>query len=159
MAEGLCARFPRAVHIPVDDVRDWVLSGRAIPIEEWTGETTLQFSLARRVAALAAVLYSDEGFAVVTDDVVREPDLIDYAPRLGGRPLRKVFLTPALDICLERNRVRTHKRFDTRTLEPVIRRLHVGLAAANTPGAGWLVIDSSGLTVEETVDRIVAFEA
>src|SRR5439155_13321197 len=44
---ALCRRFPLAIHVPVDDLRDWVRSGFSSPTE-WTAETDRQFALARR---------------------------------------------------------------------------------------------------------------
>lgn len=38
-------RFERGFHVPIDDLREWVVSGCAHPIG-WTDETTRQFLLA-----------------------------------------------------------------------------------------------------------------
>ncbi|TMF25630.1 MAG: phosphotransferase [Chloroflexi bacterium] len=155
VADALCRRYPRASHIPVDDLREWVRSGFAGPLE-WTDETTRQFGLARRSAARIAAEYSDAGFAVVIDDVVREPDLVDYIPNLGGRAMRKVLLAPSLAELLRRNTLPRGKSFDTAVLERVSRELHVSLAAANTPERDWLVLDTTALDVSGTVERILA---
>ncbi|TMG44935.1 MAG: ATP-binding protein, partial [Chloroflexi bacterium] len=68
VSDALCRRFRLAVHIPVDDIRDWVRSGFASPVE-WTNETGRQFALARRGAARIATDYADAGFDVMVDDV------------------------------------------------------------------------------------------
>lgn len=127
-ARALCARYGKALHVPVDDLRDFVVSGFASPLELWTEETTRQFALARATAARMAADYSDAGFAVVIDDVVREADMEQFLPYLRGRAVTKVLLSPRLDVALQRNRVRTNKTFDTAVLAPYTTRLHRLLA-------------------------------
>ena len=102
VSEALCRGFPLAVHIPVDDIRDWVRSGFSSPVE-WTPETTRQFVLARRAAARIATDYVDAGFVVVIDDVIRESDLHQFTDYLGNTTLRKVLLNPSLETVLARN--------------------------------------------------------
>src|SRR5205814_8153749 len=82
---ALCRRFPLAVHIPVDDIRDWVRSGFSSPIE-WTAETDRQFALARRGAARVAADYADAGFVAVLDDAVRESHRGQSTDHLGIAP-------------------------------------------------------------------------
>jgi predicted kinase len=154
IARALCARYAKAIHIPVDDLRELVVTGHASPIE-WTEETTRQFALARRSAARMAADYSDEGFAVVIDDVVREEDVDQFARHLAGRPLTKVALIPRLDVALARNRQRTNKSFDTTVLEPVARRLHRSLVESCRPGAGWIALDTSDTDVATTVTEML----
>ena len=155
VAIALCQRYPKALHLPVDDLRELVCSGRASPLD-WSDETTLQFALARRSAAGMAADYADAGFAAVIDDVVREDDMAHFLPQLGGRPLRKVLLLPSLAAVQERNRERTNKAFDTAVLGPVAARLYPTLVAGCQPEDGWIVIDSTDLTLEATVDRMLA---
>ena len=73
-AAALMRRFPFGLHIPVDDLREWVVSGISQPVPEFTEETGRQFRLARTAAAQVAALYADAGFAVAIDDVIHEPD-------------------------------------------------------------------------------------
>ncbi len=94
------------------------------------------------------------------DDVVREADLKDFLPYLGGRIPRKVLLAPTLEELLRRNRERANKSFDTRVLEPVSTRLHASLVGGCPPEDGWVVIDSTGQEVGATVETILgAFDA
>ena len=74
-ARALMRRFPFGLHIPVDDLREWVVSGISQPVPEFTAETGRQFRLARGAAAQVAALYADAGFAVAIDDVIHEPDV------------------------------------------------------------------------------------
>jgi chloramphenicol 3-O-phosphotransferase len=153
IARALSARFARAIHIPVDDLREFVVSGHASPIE-WSEETTRQFALARRAAAQMAADYSDAGFTAVIDDVVREEDM-DQFVSLGGRSVTKVLLTSSLDVTLARNRVRTNKPFDTGVLEPGVKRLYDSLLASCREDAGWIALDTSELDVAASVTEIL----
>jgi len=140
---ALCRRFPLAVHIPVDDIRDWVRSGFSSPTE-WSVETDRQFALARRGAARVAADYAD----------VRESHLDQYTAYLGGSDLRKVLLSPTLASVLARNATAGRKPFDPSSLEAACRGLHPLLIAENTTEQGWVVVDSTTLDIEETVDAI-----
>jgi predicted kinase len=153
VSEALCRSFPLAIHIPVDDIRDWVRSGFSSPAE-WTAETTRQFLLARRGAARIAADYSDAGFVVVIDDVIREPDLHQYTDHLGNTKLRKVLLNPSLETVLVRNAAPRRKAFDASVLEAACRGLHPLLAAENTAAHGWIVVESTTLDVAQTVVAI-----
>jgi hypothetical protein len=98
--------------------------------------------------------YAAEGFAVVIDDVVGGLARDAY-DKLIGAGARRVVLMPSLDVALERNRTRTNKGFDTAMLDPVTRDLHEYMTRENTAAAGWTVIDSTALSVEQTVDEII----
>lgn len=154
VAAALCLSFPRAVHIPVDDIRGWVRSGSASPVK-WTPEAGRQFVLARRGAARVGADYANAGFVVVVDDVVRESHLDQYTDHLGDTSLRKVLLSPSLETVLARNAAPRRKDFDASGLEAECRSLHPLLLAENTPEHGWIVVDSTTLDVAHTVDAIL----
>jgi chloramphenicol 3-O-phosphotransferase len=100
-----------------------------------------------------AALYADHGFNVVIDDVVHPPHVLEHYERyLGKHQLKRVALVPSLDVALKRNLERTNKSFDTKALEATIRDMHPTLFGDL---AGWLVVDNSALSVEQTVDRIL----
>lgn len=154
VADALARKYPRGVHLPMDELRQLVRSGLASPLE-WNADTSLQFEIARRNAARLAADYVANGFSVVIDDVVREADLPQYLPHLGGIAPRKVLLSPSIFVVHRRNAQRTNKSFDTKILEPVATRMHGQLLAGCPPEAGWSVIDSSTLSVNDTVDTIL----
>jgi len=154
VSDALCRIFTQSVHVPVDDIRDWVRSGFASPVE-WTDETGRQFALARRGAARIAADYADAGFDVVLDDVIRESELSQYADYLGKADLRKVLLSPSLETVLIRNSTAQRKPFDPSILEAACRGLHPLLLSENTAERGWIVVDSTALDVEQTVDAIL----
>ena len=157
IAAALCRRYERSIHVPVDDIRDWVQAGRESPIDARADRRELerQFRLAREVVVDAATRYERDGYAVVVDDALGglAPDAYRT---LIDRGARRVLLNPSLAVALERNRSRTNKPFDTAVLDPVTRQLHGEMAREHTETRGWTVIDSSALSVDETVDAIVA---
>jgi cytidylate kinase len=154
VAAALAKRYPRSAHLPMDDLRQLVASGLASPLN-WTEETALQFSIARRNAGRLAADYAASGFTVVIDDVIHELDLPQLLPYIGGLSPRKVLLSPSIFVVHRRNAQRTNKTFDTKILEPVAARMHGELVAKCPPSAGWLVLDTSTLSVDDTVDRIL----
>ncbi len=153
VARALCERFPRAMHIPVDDLRGLVVSGRADPLIPWTAETERQFRISWEAAGRMAARYADEGFVVAIDDVVPARAVAILERSVGDRVLRKVLLAPSLEVALQRNSHGRGKVFDTDVLVPTIRDLHATLVPDRSP---WLVIDSSNMSVTETVDAILA---
>lgn len=153
VARALALRYPGALHIEGDAMREMVVSGQAIPLDGWSSEHTLQFNLSWRTEASMAARYADAGFVVVIDDFLREEDLrAHFYGEIGDRRLRRVLLKPTVSKVLARNRMRTNKTFDPKKLEPIIRRL---AKAATTDVPGWIVVDNSDLTAEATVDRII----
>lgn len=156
VASVLAQREPRGLHIPVDELREWVVSGIAHPVPEWTAETGRQFALARAAATAVARIYASAGFAVAIDDVIfpAEADAAFVAP-LTGFAVHKVLLRPRLKVALRRNAERTSKEFDTSVLADTIRDLHQAMAAAPYAQAGWIIFDNSDLSLDETVDAIL----
>ncbi|MBS1724775.1 MAG: AAA family ATPase [Armatimonadetes bacterium] len=132
----------RGVCVPVDDVREWVVAGRADPVPEWTDETARQFQLAEDAVADLARRYQAAGFLVVIDHC-RLPENIEAWERrcFVGVPLMKVALVPPLETLLERNLQRTNKDFDPRVLEPVITGVHRAYAEATLDD--WLGLENA----------------
>jgi chloramphenicol 3-O-phosphotransferase len=156
VAVALARRYRFGMHIPVDDLREWVVSGIAHPVPEWTEETGRQFALARAGAADLARRYAGAGFAVVIDDVIfPEEAEATFGEALRGEVLHRVVLRPRLEVALARNAARTTKTFDTAMLVPTIRALDRAMAEQPYAAMGWQVIDTSDLGTEETVDAIL----
>lgn len=155
VATALMQRFPFGMHLPVDDMREFVVSG-IVPPFPWTEETARQFALARKASAQAARLYADAGFAVALDDVIFPQEVHELCTYLlAGYTVYRVFLRPMLDTVLARNASRTNKDFDTSVLIEVIRSLHPSIVAQPFAEAGWIIIDSTELSLEQTVDTIL----
>jgi thymidylate kinase len=157
VASALVKRFPLGLHIPLDDLRNWVVSGNAPPIPTWTNETTRQFRLARQAAVQIARYYASAGFAVAIDDVLFPSEAeATIISSLWPYPVHKILLKPDVEIALERNVTRTNKNFDTSILADTIRKLHHSMPASLFARAGWLVVDNTSLSLEATVDRILS---
>ncbi len=92
---------------------------------------------------------------MVLDDVIRESHLDQYTDHLRNAAIRKVLLNPSLETVLARNAAPGRKPFDSSVLEAACRGLHPLLASENTAGRGWIVVDSTTLDVEQTVNAIV----
>ena len=151
LCAALLSRFQRGLHLPVDDLRGWVVAGMADSVP-WTEETEVQFRVAEAAAFDVARRYRDAGFAVAIDHC-RNPRRLDEAVVASGLPTVKVLLMPDLRTNLRRSHTRTNKPFDPHLLDETIAytnghyRLDVG--------EGWAVIDNAELSVEETVARVL----
>ncbi|CAM3669011.1 AAA family ATPase [Deinococcus saxicola] len=151
VAHALLQHYPRGLHLPVDNLRELVVSGLVHPSLDSPPEATRQFALARRAAAFHARLYAEAGFAVVVDDVLWPADLKAMRVHWNGLDVRPVFLCPTLEVTQARNAARTSKTFDTLNLVPMIAVLHPSMPPADYEKAGWQVLDTSDLSVEQSV--------
>ncbi|RYG29560.1 phosphotransferase [bacterium] len=159
LARALAQRRERAVVIPIDDLRDFVVSGCADPTAEWTEETRLQFRLAHRNAARMAADYADAGFDVFLDqltfpEAVRE----EIEPYLAPHLLKVLLLMPSVSVAQARNATRTK---NDPALIGVLHGYIPWLREAWEPHldglpANWIRLDTSGETLAQSVDRIEA---
>ena len=149
IAEVLSQTFARSAHVPVDFFRKMIKAGYASP-HHWNQEVENQYLLARKNAALTAKNIAREGFTVIVDDIIRQKWVEEWKDGLEGFPLHFVLLLPSLEVAKQRNCTREVWTVD----EEVITSLHELLAAENTQEHGWVVIDNSHLTVQETVEVI-----
>lgn len=156
VAKHLLQRYEFGIHIPIDDLREWVVSGIAHPLPTWTEETTRQFDLGFRATANVASLYADAGFTVAIDQVIYPEDAKKYlAKKFSGHKVYKIFLKPEVDIALKRNAQRTNKEFEPSVLHEPIKGIYKSLAEAIEKEKDWIIIDSSNLSLEKTVDEIL----
>ena len=155
VAKAVLQYFEFGIHIPVDHIREYVVSGVAHPIG-WTAETTRQFRLAERAACEMAKIYSDADFVVVIDHCEAPSVLNDMVDvHLAGRHVEKFVLQPSLDENLLRNFNRTSKEFDSTVLVDTIRRLNPMFRSASTDFEGWTRLDSTEWTVAQTASNII----
>lgn len=154
VARALMRRFVRGLHLPVDDLRYMVVSGLVEPGFEWPPELTLQLRLAREAAARTALAYAREGFAVAIDDFWQgETTDDDYLPLLDSS-CHRVLLRPSMEATLARLAARSPGEGSFKeVLAQAIALIHGDMD--RHPKTGWQVVDSSGLSVEETVDLIL----
>jgi len=156
-SRALAATFPRGVHIPVDVLRDMVVTGYRLPGPDWSDELVRQIRLAREAAIRMALDYADAGFAIVIDDFWDPLGLAEYRALLERPRTHKIVLYPSEDEARRRNRARSGDQDGSyidsaipiayAILEPVIGQL---------PEKGWLVLDTTGMDVATTVAAILA---
>jgi predicted kinase len=154
---ALAARYQRAVHIPVDDLRDMVVAGRVLPSPDWPDEVTTQLALARQTAIDVATRYAAHGFAVVIDDFFDPGGLAEYRDVVARPGVRGVILFPTQDEAHRRNFERTGGDPGRVFIDEGIRHVY-GLLAPQVDRLareGWLILDTTGLSVEAAVDAIV----
>ena len=154
-SRALAATFERGVHIPVDDLRDMVVSGLALPDADWGAELVRQIRLAREAAIRMALAYADEGFAVVLDDFWDPLGLEEYEALLARPGTHGIVLYPTPEEARRRNAARSPGEAGAYIdeaipiaygiLAPVIGRL---------PDEGWLVLDTTSLDVASAVAAI-----
>jgi predicted kinase len=152
IAKALMQRFGHGLHIPVDDLRHFVVSGLSDLGPDMGEETWRQVAVAREAVCTMAEVYVKHGFAVAIDDFWNgeTPDA-DYHFSL---PVVRVVLFPDLQTTLKRLYARNPEEGDFKAvLEHAIRLIHPTIE--RHPKTGWIVVDSSHLTVQQTVDFIL----
>lgn len=150
VAQALAERFAKSVHLRGDQFRRAVVSGREEMTAAPTTEAFEQLRLRYRLAAGVADGYVEAGFTTVVQDVVIGPMLEEFVEMVRHRPLNVVVLTPSVEAVAEREAGRSKTGYHSvnpAQLDDVLRN--------TTPRIGyWL--DTTDLTVEQTVDRILA---
>lgn len=153
IAQALAERFERAVHVRGDTFRRMIVSGRAEPNPGPDGslpEAALaQLRLRYRLSALVADEYAGAGFTAVVQDIIVGPDLAEYAERVTTRPFGIVVLAPRADVVARREAARGKTGYGEWSIAEFDRDLR-----ETTPRIG-LWLDTSELTVDETVDEII----
>ncbi|WP_338697042.1 AAA family ATPase [Streptomyces sp. Q6] len=150
VAQALAERLPRAAHVRGDVFRRMVVSGR-VEYEPGAGaEAQAQLRLRYRQSTAVAEGYARAGFTAVVQDVVLGEELRTYVDGIGVRPLYVVVLAPRADVVetREAGRGKTgYGEWGVSGLDRVLRD--------ETPRIG-LWLDTSALTVEESVDAVLA---
>ena len=148
---ALLAHFERGLHLPVDDLRGWVVSGMADSVP-WTDETEGQFRIAEGAAFDVAKRYQRAGFAVAIDHC-RYPARLDAAALDADCEPIRVLLMPDLKVNLRRSHTRMNKPFDPHMLDETI--VFTNDFYRRNVGQAWLVLDNGAMSVEETVRRVL----
>ncbi len=152
-SRALAARYPKSIHIPVDDIRNMVVSGIRLPGADWNSDLMEQISLARRSVSLAALNYHEAGFVVVMDDFWDESRLSDYEALFSQPNFHKIILLPGQTQAHQRNLKRSGEGPARAYIDDGIRIVYQQLAEAapQLPQEGWRVIDTTSMSVDETV--------
>ena len=158
-AHALAGRFQKSTHIPVDDVRDMVVSGLVYPGDTWGADLIEQLVLARESVTQMAKTYSKAGFTVVIDDFW-DPNsrLREYDALFQGAGFHKILLYPNQQAAEERNRKRSGPNGETDYIAGGIRLVYDNLRTEieNLRREGWMVVDTTDKTIKATVDHILS---
>jgi chloramphenicol 3-O-phosphotransferase len=156
-SRALAARFPKSLHIPVDDLRNMVVSGILLPAAVWSDDLAQQVALARASAVHMALAYHNAGFTVVIDDFWDADHPSDYQMLLSHPTLQRIVLLPDQDEAHQRNLQRAGESPLRGYIDEGIRIVYQQLtgAAPQLESQGWLVVDTTSLSVEETVTTIL----
>jgi predicted kinase len=153
---GVAEHFPQAMHLDVDKLRDMMVTGRAKPgsrpdlvTEEWVK----QLQLARSTATYMANLYAGQGVEVVIDDFCWPPNFAEYYATLFENPaVHRVLLLPTQSALAGRITKRGGPFADV-----FVKNMpYVYSYLEPMPKEGWIVLDSSDWTVEQTVQEVLA---
>jgi predicted kinase len=147
----LASRLDKAVCVPGDAIRAMVVSGRA-DMRSDAGEAELRQVLLRYQGALAvAGVYQQAGFDAIVEDVIIGPVLRKFLALVPVPEMHLVVLNPDAAAVADRDRSRrktayADDRWNVEELRELLRfeTERVGL---------WL--DSTNLSAEQTVDRIL----
>ncbi|TAJ18623.1 MAG: AAA family ATPase [Dehalococcoidia bacterium] len=151
VAEALCERFDRMVHVEVDDLRHAVKAGYRHPWDDDRQAREQRLLAVRNACAIARESIALR-YAVVITDVVTAESAPQYRKALAalGHAVHLVTLLPALDVTLARDAAR-HGDMATR-----IHALHPELSRDTSNGAiPGAVLDTSGdVDARATADRV-----
>lgn len=150
VAQALAERLPKSVHVRGDAFRRFVVNGREEMRPDPPEAALDQLRLRYRLGAVTADAYAAEGFTAVVQDVVLGEFLPWFTEQIRTRPRYVVVLAPRPDAVAAREAGRAKSAYGAFTVED----LDTGLRET-TPRVG-LWLDSSDLTVEQTVDAILA---
>jgi chloramphenicol 3-O-phosphotransferase len=151
VAEALAARLPGpAVHVHGDQFRRWIVAGRADMTPDPDQAAVAQLRLRHRLTATACDHYAEAGFAVVAQDVVLGPHLVETVALIRSRPLHVVVLAPHPDAVAAREEARAKRGYGRWSIGQLDRILREDTARIGL----WL--DTSDLTVDGTVEEILA---
>jgi predicted ABC-type ATPase len=149
VAESLCERYDRTVHLETDDFYGAIRMGH---IKPWLPESKRQNEMVSRAVARAATAYARDLFAVFIDGVIG-PNLLDvYLRELppAGVPVHYALLMPRIDVAVQRAALREATE---RIREPQVGQVYDWFARA-ADGRG-CTIDNSSLTADQAGDRIM----
>ncbi|MBW5425665.1 AAA family ATPase [Streptomyces sp. BG9H] len=149
VAQALAERLPKAAHVRGDVYRRMIVSGGA-EFEPGAGEEAeAQLRLRYGLSASTADEYARAGFTVIVQDVILGEQLKAYVDLVRTRPLYVIVLAPRPDVVAARESGRGKTGYGAWTVQD----LDTGLRET-TPRLG-LWLDSSEMSVEETVDAIL----
>jgi deoxyadenosine/deoxycytidine kinase len=144
--------FPKCLFIQVDELREKMVKGYARPEDGiFTKEFIQQFQMARSTAIYMAKLYASQGVDIVIDDVCVPSNFVEqYASLFEIPEVHRVLLYPKASVVIERIKQRGGP------LEhiPYVPMIYNYLDTMSKDG--WIVLDSSEWTIEQTVNQVIS---
>ena len=159
-SKALAAKFSKGIHIPVDDIREMVVSGLVLPsAEEWNEDLVQQITLARESVIQMALNYQRAGFAVVIDDFLDPNQLHEYQALLSHPRIHKFVLYPNQDSAHARNFQRAGDGPGRDYIDGAIRFVYqqLNFMIERLSQDGWIVLNTTELNIEETVQEILKY--
>lgn len=148
VTKALAKKFTRSAVINVDQLRGMIVGGYKKPWP-YNDEAELQLSLSAKNSCEIANNFLEKGFKVFIDDMVGRKLLEQYSEYFKNDNFKTFLLLPSLESLL--------KRFDERGNKEELRKrtqdLHKSFSEKRDK-LNWKIIDSSNLTLEETVNLI-----
>ena len=156
-SRALAARFPKSLHLPVDLLRDMVVSGLQRPGPDWSDALAQQVALARASAIQMALAYQHAGFVPVLDDFWDPHQLVEYQQVLRQPQTHKIVLYPSQQAAHQRNLQRSGPGATRDYLDEGIHTVYrlLNAVVGQLAQEGWLVVDTTALSVEATVSEIL----
>jgi chloramphenicol 3-O-phosphotransferase len=147
LAAAWCSQRDRAAHIELDDVRSLIASGLADP-QTPSALQAQQYETSVVACCALARVFADAGYDVAIGDVLEpKPFEHHWRPRLQGLDWRLVIILPSLEETLSRSSGRAKR----------VREQHTrGQHAALSRWPAEYRVDTTGLTIDESVSRVVA---
>lgn len=149
VAEALCERYDRTVHIEGDAFFGFIRMGLVKP---WLPESDHQNRMIARAIARAAATYARELYAVFIDAIVGPHTLPIFAEELSesGVQLHLALLRPSLEVTVRRGLTREPT---VRLPEAQLRQMHAWYVALGD-FAG-CTFDNSDLSADQTADLVM----
>jgi deoxyadenosine/deoxycytidine kinase len=144
--------FPRCLFIQVDELRGKMVKGYARPEDGvFTEEVIRQFQMARSTAIDMARSYANQGVDVVIDDVCVPPNFVEqYAALFEIPEVHRVLLFPKAPVVIERIKQRGGPLEHIQYVPAIYNYLD------SMSKDGWIVLDSSEWTIEQTVKEVLS---
>jgi guanylate kinase len=146
-SKELAEKFEKSAYIKVDHVRKMIIGGY---IEVGKENFSIQEKLGIKNTCALANNFLEAGFNVFIDDVMGKEKLQRYIEFFPNMKVKTFLLLPTVEALLERFHGRGGA---TEALEKRTRHLHDQFTLRKNE-INWKVIDSSNLTLEETVEEI-----
>lgn len=152
IAKEIAKHFPKSLHIQVDQLREMMANGIALPSDGWTEDADQQFRLARSSASYMAQLYAGKGVFAVIDDVSVPGEFGDHYSELFEDPtVRRVLLLPTPEKLIQRMQERGGPWEEA--LIKKVPWLYSYLEPM--PKDGWIVLETGDWTIEKTTDEVL----